>query len=130
MTDGAELAENRRVRLAARVGVARERVRAMPGGLLIWRVGVTLVGLLVVVVGIILLPLPGPGWLIIFTGLGVLATEYPWAGRLLRRLQAVLGRWTRWAVEQHISVKAALALVGLAFLVAVGIGSWYLADLM
>ena len=28
--------------------------------------------------------LPGPGWLFIFLGLGVLATEYVWAERLLK----------------------------------------------
>ena len=27
--------------------------------------------------------LPGPGWLLIFVGLGILSTEYMWARRLL-----------------------------------------------
>ena len=33
--------------------------------------------------GIALLVLPGPGWLLIFIGLTILATEYVWAQRLL-----------------------------------------------
>ena len=33
--------------------------------------------------GIALLVLPGPGWLLIFIGLAILATEYVWAERLL-----------------------------------------------
>ena len=33
--------------------------------------------------GSILVPLPGPGWLIVFAGLAILATEYVWAQRLL-----------------------------------------------
>lgn len=40
-------------------------------------------GLLVVGIGILLLPLPGPGFLVIFLGLGILATEFAWARRLL-----------------------------------------------
>ena len=47
------------------------------------RVAITIAGFVVVVVGLILVPLPGPGWLIVFAGLAILATEYVWARRLL-----------------------------------------------
>ena len=47
------------------------------------RMAVTVVGVLVVLVGIVLIPLPGPGWAIIFGGLAILATEYVWAQRVL-----------------------------------------------
>lgn len=47
------------------------------------RVAVTIVGFAVVIVGIVLIPLPGPGWAIVFGGLAILATEYVWAQRLL-----------------------------------------------
>jgi len=63
---------------------------------LIWRIGITLVGLATIVVGVLLLPLPGPGWLIIFAGLGLLATEYAWASRLLGRARRLVAEWTRW----------------------------------
>ncbi|MET8682569.1 TIGR02611 family protein [Streptomyces sp. NPDC004647] len=49
-----------------------------------WQVGVFLVGLAVVVAGVIMLPLPGPGWLVIFGGLAVWATEFVWAQLALR----------------------------------------------
>ncbi|MFB9463611.1 TIGR02611 family protein [Streptomyces cinereospinus] len=49
-----------------------------------WQVGVFLVGLGVVVTGIVLLPLPGPGWVIIFGGMAVWATEFVWAQLVLR----------------------------------------------
>ena len=62
---------------------ARDRVRRLPGGWVVWRVSVALVGLIVVVAGIILLPLPGPGWLIVFAGIAIWATEFAWARRLL-----------------------------------------------
>ena len=47
------------------------------------RAGITVVGFVLIIGGIILLPLPGPGWLIIFAGLAVLASEYVWAERAL-----------------------------------------------
>jgi len=47
------------------------------------RIAVTIAGFAVVLVGLILIPLPGPGWLIVFAGLAILATEYVWAERLL-----------------------------------------------
>ena len=78
----------------------RERLRALPGGALAVRLGVTAAGLAVIVFGIILLPLPGPGWLIIFAGLGLLATEYTWASRLLQRTRRYVLAWTRWAARQ------------------------------
>lgn len=47
------------------------------------RAGITVIGFVLIIGGIVLLPLPGPGWLIIFAGLAVLATEYVWAERAL-----------------------------------------------
>lgn len=49
-----------------------------------WQVGVFVVGLAVVVAGIIMLPLPGPGWLVIFGGMAIWATEFVWAQLVLR----------------------------------------------
>jgi uncharacterized protein (TIGR02611 family) len=47
------------------------------------RIAVTIAGFGVLIIGIILIPLPGPGWAIVFAGLAILATEYVWAQRLL-----------------------------------------------
>ncbi|SBT89216.1 TIGR02611 family protein [Streptomyces sp. DI166] len=49
-----------------------------------WQVGVFIIGLAVVVVGIIMLPLPGPGWVVIFGGMAIWATEFVWAQLVLR----------------------------------------------
>jgi uncharacterized protein (TIGR02611 family) len=48
------------------------------------RIAVTIVGAVVLLAGVALLVLPGPGWLLIFVGLSILGTEYVWAQRLLR----------------------------------------------
>lgn len=51
---------------------------------LTWQVAIFLAGLAVVVLGVIMLPLPGPGWVVIFLGMGVWATEFDWARLVLR----------------------------------------------
>ena len=47
------------------------------------------------VAGIAMLALPGPGWIAIFAGLTLLATEFDWAQRLLDRLKRAAGRFYR-----------------------------------
>jgi tellurite resistance protein TerC len=47
------------------------------------RILILLIGSTVVVVGILLLVLPGPGILVIVVGLAILATEFAWAEALL-----------------------------------------------
>ncbi|MFG2225644.1 TIGR02611 family protein [Streptomyces sp. NPDC048644] len=49
-----------------------------------WQAGVFVVGLAVVAVGVVMLPLPGPGWLVIFAGMAIWATEFVWAQLVLR----------------------------------------------
>jgi len=47
------------------------------------RVGVTIAGFVLILAGLAMLVLPGPGVLVIIAGLAVLATEYAWAERAL-----------------------------------------------
>jgi uncharacterized protein (TIGR02611 family) len=44
-------------------------------------------GFTLLLVGIIMLVTPGPGWLAIFFGLGLLAAEFVWAKRLMDRMK-------------------------------------------
>lgn len=89
-----------------------------------WRVAVTVLGVAVTALGIVLLPLPGPGWLIIFAGLGLLATEYEWAARILRTAREQVRRWTEWAKRQSLLVRALLALAGLVVLAGALVLVW------
>lgn len=52
--------------------------------------GIAIVGVTVILIGIPLIPLIGPGWLIVFTGLAILATEFEWARRLRDRVRSRL----------------------------------------
>ena len=49
------------------------------------RVAVTVVGAVLVVGGLLLLVLPGPGILVVVLGFAVLGTEYAWAAAALER---------------------------------------------
>ena len=52
------------------------------------RLGVTaVVGGAVLLAGFVMLFTPGQGILTILLGLGILATEFPWAARLLKRMK-------------------------------------------
>lgn len=44
-------------------------------------------------VGIVLLVLPGPGWLLIFSGLVVLGSEFTWARKLSDEVRVRFGRF-------------------------------------
>jgi uncharacterized protein (TIGR02611 family) len=48
------------------------------------RIGITIAGFVVILAGVVMLVIPGPGLLVIIAGLAILATEYVWAQRLLR----------------------------------------------
>jgi tellurite resistance protein TerC len=46
-----------------------------------------LIGFTLLALGVIMLVTPGPGWLTIVLGLGLLAAEFVWARRLLDRMK-------------------------------------------
>jgi uncharacterized protein (TIGR02611 family) len=81
---------------------------------LTYRIVVGIVGTVVLVVGILAIPYPGPGWLIVFAGLGILATEFAWAHRLLTFAKGKYDAWMDWVKVQHWSVQALLALATFA----------------
>ncbi|MCP2308837.1 TIGR02611 family protein [Kitasatospora paracochleata] len=90
-----------------------------------WQVLIFLLGLAVVGLGVVLLPLPGPGWVVIFLGMGIWATEFVWAQLVLR--------WTRRkvteAAERALDPKVRrrnLVLTGIGLAVIAGLGAWYL----
>lgn len=51
------------------------------------KVVVFVIGSTVILIGVVLLFLPGPGMLTIFGGVAVLAAEFAWAKRLLQRMR-------------------------------------------
>ena len=69
----------------------------------------------IVVGGLLLVPLPGPGWLVVFVGLAILATEFVWAQSLLDFGKRTLRSWTTWLGRQHVAVRILVGLATFAF---------------
>ncbi|MEV5809997.1 TIGR02611 family protein [Streptomyces parvulus] len=76
-----------------------------------WRCGVFLAGLAVVVTGVIMLPLPGPGWLVIFAGMALWGTEFAWAQRVLHWTRRRVAEATRRALEPRVRRRNIVLLV-------------------
>jgi uncharacterized protein (TIGR02611 family) len=103
------------------VRVVRERIRSRRTSRAVYRFVVALVGVAIVLGGLLLVPLPGPGWLIVFAGLALLATEFDPARRLLGYGRRALQRWTNWVGRQGFAVRAG---VGLGTLACVAAALW------
>jgi uncharacterized protein (TIGR02611 family) len=103
------------------VRVVRERIRSRRASRAVYRIVVGLLGVAITVGGLLLVPLPGPGWLIVFAGLALLATEFEPARRVLEFGRRTLQGWTDWVARQGIAVRAG---VGLGTAACVALGLW------
>lgn len=88
-----------------------------------YRVAFGAAGVVVLLVGIVTIPLPGPGWATVFLGLGMLALEFTWAERLALVLLAGLQLfWTRWLAappwQRGLGVVALFVVTALAVMLS------------
>ncbi len=110
----------------------RDGVRSRSHTRALYRIVVGVVGAVITAVGLVLVPLPGPGWLVVILGLAVLASEFVWADRLQAWVRARLRSWVAWLGRQGWPVRGAVALgtalvvVGMLYLVALwrGVPGW------
>ena len=116
----------------------RTRIDSRPAMRSTYRILIGVLGTIVLVAGIVAIPYPGPGWLIVFAGLGILATEFAWARRVLRYARGKYDAWTAWLGRQTplvrvlvigvtgLIVVATLYLLNAFYLLAgwVGLESW------
>ncbi len=91
--------------------------RSMP-----YRVAFTVAAFAITIGGLALIPLPGPGWAIVFIGLGMLALEFKWAENLMEkildRLEAAKESAASASPLQKALMTAAVAVGIAAFVVA------------
>ncbi|MGH3623071.1 MAG: TIGR02611 family protein [Sciscionella sp.] len=120
-------------RIVSHYRAFRERIGRRRGLDLAFRIGVGLIGVVVLVGGILLIPYPGPGWLVVFAGLAILATEFEWAGRLLRYTRSRYDAWNAWLRRQNVWVRlgvlGGIGLLVLTMLWLLGVltlvGGWF-----
>lgn len=85
----------------------KQRTRLVRGA---WAV----LAVIVIVIGVLLIPLPGPGWLITAAGVFMLALEFDFAERLLERILHRLEQVTEQAQKAGPWAKAALVVLAVA----------------
>lgn len=112
---GSAAAERRRSGWRVRAQTTLDLIRANPTGRVTLKVFIAIAGAVIVTLGIALIPLPGPGWLLVIAGLGVWAVEFHWARRLLAFTRRNVQAWTRWATSQSLPIRFVLGAVGLVF---------------
>jgi len=95
------------------------RLRANLAGRITLKVAVAILGAIVVAVGILLIPLPGPGWVIVLGGLAIWSVEFAWAGRLLHFTRRQLARWWHWMARRSPVVRLLVGAAGLLIIAAI-----------
>lgn len=98
-------------------------MRRTPAGRLGWRIGVGVVGGLLLIAGIIMIPGPGQGWATVFLALAILSTEFSWAHRvrhgLWLKLVEARRQYSRRSPRARALIVSMLAVVALAALAGV-----------
>lgn len=91
-----------------------------------WQVGVFIAGLAVVGAGAAMLVLPGPGWLVIFAGMAIWATEFVWAQLVLRWTKRKVSEAAQRALDPRVRRRnIILTTIGVVIcVVAAGIYLW------
>jgi uncharacterized protein (TIGR02611 family) len=107
----------------------RRKIRQNPHQLRIYRVGVAIAGTVLIALGLITGPLPGPGGIpLVLLGLAIWASEFEWAHRLMMVFKAQLHRFRGWSRPRQtlawIIFFACCGLLGYAYMLALGVPAW------
>lgn len=113
--------------LLRRFEAGRAQLRAHRTTRWAWRGIVTAIGAAVVLLGLVMLIFPGPGWAAIFLGLAILATEYAWAQHLLHKAKGVASTAASKALDPQ-QRRRNLVIVTAVGVALIGLGIWYLSS--
>lgn len=101
---------------------AREPTRDAATASVVRRVGRLSAGVALLLVGLVLMVLPGPGMVVVIAALALLARDIPWAARTLERVQARADAVTG-GRSRHVAIGAGafgLAVSATALIAALG----------
>lgn len=107
----------------------RRSIRADPHKARIYRVLVGALGTLLILLGVVTGPLPGPGGIpLVLLGLAVWASEFAWAHRLMQWFRVQLHKVRGWSRPRQLaawlSFFVGLGLLGYADLLVFGPPAW------
>lgn len=84
------------------------------------KVLIGILGGLVVLLGTVMIPYPGPGWLVVFAGLAILSTEFEFAARILEYARGKYDDWSAWLKKQPLVTRLlVLSFTGLVVFVTI-----------
>jgi len=107
----------------------RRKIRKNKRKLAVYRVAVALLGLLLIAVGLVSGPLPGPGGIpLVLLGLAVWSSEFEWAHQLMLWFKKQLHRYRTWSTPQKVLSLVVFfsccGLLGYFYLLTLGIPGW------
>lgn len=80
-------------------------------------------GWTVLTIGMVMIPYPGPGWLVVFAGLTILSREHTWAERFLGFSRGKYEQWNIWISGQPAYVRS-LTFIGTSVVVVLTL--WFI----
>jgi uncharacterized protein (TIGR02611 family) len=107
----------------------RRRIRQNPHKLRMYRVAVGFAGLLLICLGLVTGPLPGPGGIpLVLLGLAIWSSEFEWAYRLRQRFKAEIRKFRGWTTRRKVAFWAVFCAVcaslGYGYLLVLGVPFW------
>jgi uncharacterized protein (TIGR02611 family) len=107
----------------------RRRIRANPTQRRLYRVLIAVAGLLLIVLGLVTGPIPGPGGIpLVLLGMAVWASEFAWAHRVMHVFKQQVHRFQQWSRPQQVAFWvgfiAFCGLCGYAFMLVTGVPTW------
>lgn len=90
---------------------------------LFWRSTVLVVGAALLILGVVMLVFPGPGWAAIILGLVVLASEFAWVNRVLHPVRRMASKAADAALDPRR--RTLTLVVGAVVIVAVAAVAWW-----
>ncbi|WP_157683812.1 PGPGW domain-containing protein [Microlunatus soli] len=107
----------------------RRKIRADPHKARIYRVVIAIAGTLLIALGAVTGPLPGPGGIpLVLLGLAVWASEFEWAQRLMQWFKKQLHKFRGWSRPRQVLgwviFFACLGALGYGYLLLLGLPTW------
>jgi uncharacterized protein (TIGR02611 family) len=107
----------------------RRRIRQNRRQLAVYRVGVAIAGLLLVCLGFISGPIPGPGGIpLVLLGLAIWSSEFEWAYKLMQSFKGLLHRYGAWPRRRQVlfwvAFVAVCGTIGYSYMLLTGVPGW------
>jgi uncharacterized protein (TIGR02611 family) len=107
----------------------RRRIRRNPNRLRLYRAAVGIAGLVLICLGLVTGPLPGPGGIpLVLLGLAIWSSEFEWAYRLRQRFKAEIRKYGGWSTHKKVAFWvlffAACGCLGYSYLLVLGVPFW------